>query len=539
MPYSITTKDGITIQNIPDDVPADSPELKARVMKIRAQMGVKPQEAAPDPSAGGGTLQFGPIDTGIKTPEWLDRGLAGVGQAMTNTARGVGQIAGQVSRADIKESRRLDAPLNKTTAGKVGNFAGNLALLAPTSMIPGANTVTGAGVVGSLVGLTQPSESTAETIGNVALGGVGGSGGQAVANKIANVARNAVSSVTQGQKAAAAGGAPLGMRLTPGKASGSAALQKMEAALESNPMTSGGFDAIKEANQKAVNRAAAKAIGEKADELSTPILSRAEQRIGAVFDSIKDKTPVPLDPVSVGGRLNQILAESDGMLNNNATLDQNGLWRQLDKFVNDNGGATREQLRNLSSNLGKKARAEMTTQNGDRALGDALFKAQEIVEDAIEGTLSAAQKKAYAEARGQYRNLMTLTAKTNVTNPSSGNVSGRGLATTLMQKDRGGFTMGGNNSDMHAAARFTQAFPDIVGNSGTATRSMGPADYLAGIPGNLLTRMYLSEPVAKAAALGGGAAGTSAQVLNNALIRMLMQPAGVAGGLQLSNALQQ
>lgn len=36
MPYSITTRDGITIDNIPDDVAPDAPELKARVAKIRA-----------------------------------------------------------------------------------------------------------------------------------------------------------------------------------------------------------------------------------------------------------------------------------------------------------------------------------------------------------------------------------------------------------------------------------------------------------------------------------------------------------------------
>ena len=36
MPYSITTKDGITINNIPDDVTPDSPELKQRVAAIRA-----------------------------------------------------------------------------------------------------------------------------------------------------------------------------------------------------------------------------------------------------------------------------------------------------------------------------------------------------------------------------------------------------------------------------------------------------------------------------------------------------------------------
>ena len=36
MPYSITTKDGITINNIPDGVAPDSPDLKARVAAIRA-----------------------------------------------------------------------------------------------------------------------------------------------------------------------------------------------------------------------------------------------------------------------------------------------------------------------------------------------------------------------------------------------------------------------------------------------------------------------------------------------------------------------
>lgn len=36
MAYSITTKDGITINDIPDDVAPDSPDLKARVAAIRA-----------------------------------------------------------------------------------------------------------------------------------------------------------------------------------------------------------------------------------------------------------------------------------------------------------------------------------------------------------------------------------------------------------------------------------------------------------------------------------------------------------------------
>jgi len=46
MPYSITTKDGITVNNIPDNVPADSPDLKARVAAIRAEQ----QSVAPTPT---------------------------------------------------------------------------------------------------------------------------------------------------------------------------------------------------------------------------------------------------------------------------------------------------------------------------------------------------------------------------------------------------------------------------------------------------------------------------------------------------------
>lgn len=131
-------------------------------------------EAPPDPSAGGGTLQFGPLDTGIKTPEWLDRSLAGAGKAMVDLGRGAGQLVGAVSRQDIEDSRKIDAPLMNTTAGKVGNFAGNVAMLAPTALIPGANTVTGGATIGALTGLLQPSASTEETQLNVGLGGLAG-----------------------------------------------------------------------------------------------------------------------------------------------------------------------------------------------------------------------------------------------------------------------------------------------------------------------------------------------------------------------------
>lgn len=173
-----------------------------------------------DPSVGGGTLQFGPIDTGIKTPEWLDRGLAGAGKTFADMGRGVGQMTGQVSRADVQESRKLDAPLNDTTAGKVGNIVGSMALLAPTAFIPGANTVTGAGVIGAVTGLLNPSTSTKETLTNVGMGGVAGAGGQFAANKLAAALTGKLGTSTAAAEKANALNAPKAATLAAGQEAG-------------------------------------------------------------------------------------------------------------------------------------------------------------------------------------------------------------------------------------------------------------------------------------------------------------------------------
>ena len=103
----------------------------------------------------------------------LERFLAGTGKAFTDIGRGVGQKLGMVSNADIEESRRLDAALMDTGYGTAGNIFGNVAALAPTAMIPGANTITGAGAIGAVTGYMQPSTSNNENIRNTLYGGAG------------------------------------------------------------------------------------------------------------------------------------------------------------------------------------------------------------------------------------------------------------------------------------------------------------------------------------------------------------------------------
>ena len=94
MPYSITTKDGITINNIPDDVPPDAPELKSRVAQIRAGGGAGALEAPAAPST---TLTGlgGAATRGLALPA----AGAALGAAAGAPLAGIGAIPGAIAGA--------------------------------------------------------------------------------------------------------------------------------------------------------------------------------------------------------------------------------------------------------------------------------------------------------------------------------------------------------------------------------------------------------------------------------------------------------
>lgn len=102
----------------------------------------------------------------------VDKFRAGWGKSVVDLARGAGQYLGVVDREDVAESRRRDAALLNTRAGAAGNISGSVANLLPTALIPGANTYSGAALIGAASGALQPSASTGETLTNIGVGGV-------------------------------------------------------------------------------------------------------------------------------------------------------------------------------------------------------------------------------------------------------------------------------------------------------------------------------------------------------------------------------
>jgi hypothetical protein len=507
----------------------------------------------------------------------IENMLAGAGKAQTDIVRGArqfstelgrmmglgfvdpdnfGEEAVESQRSEIDAARERDAPLMDTKAGIAGNIGGSAISAAPVAFVPGANTAVGAGLTGAMLGATAPVGTGEDRGLNTALGFGGGAAGKVIGDKIGAAASRALTrapntasasvgpsasgasasaqgsvnlaargggagfgslgpdpsaGISHAQRSALAGGQSVGMKATPGQATGSKVLQQLEAKLESQPMTSGPFFKIKDNNQKALNGEWAKMIGEKSDEVSTAVLQKADDRIGNVFESVRDDRVRTIDPAGFVQKMRDVSDEFEAI---GPQVWGNPLVKRFVTMA-EKGSATGKDLGSLTSKFGREATKQMTSQSGDRDLGRALFQVKDYVDDLVAQGLKGEELGAYNEARKQYRNLMLLTQRVNVTNPNTGNVSALNLANVLMQKDKRGFTLGENQSDAYKAVRFAQAFKPLVGDSGTATRSMitNPIEIALAAPFNIATRAYTSSPAVKAAVAAQAAGQGTSDVL--------------------------
>jgi hypothetical protein len=445
--------------------------------------------------------------------------------------------SGRIQR-EVDEAAQRDAPLMATTAGKVGNVVGGAAFTAPAMLIPGAQGLAGAALTGAGIGAMQPVQTGGSRTANTLFGAGGGAAGYGASKLIGNLAgrvrpggSSASSSATasatpgvassgasvtgsvnlsarggpsmgtvgpdpsaglnQAMRRAMEAGDQLGFRTTPGQATGSRALQQMEARLESQPLTSGPFNTLKAGNATTMNRIFSRALGETSDVVDDATVGKFLARADKVYEDVADDVARQVDPNDFLGRLSQVENDYDGLVPGGIT--QHPLVQRLFSFA-EKGQVTGKQAQQLRSQLGKAAQQQMSGQQGNRELGSALFDVQDIADDWLAQGLKGKRLDSLNAIRQQYRNFRLMT-KSGAINPSTGNVSGAKFANTLQRADERGFLAGGNQSELYNAARFGQAFRPLVGDSGTATRMpQGMFELAASIPLNVAARAYASSP---------------------------------------------
>jgi hypothetical protein len=156
MPYSIKTKDGIVIEDIPDDMPADDPQLKARVAALRAQ------QTSQQPEGGGIGSYLDNI--GRRVASGATFGFADEFAANMAGITGIGGQRGQVDQ-NLNMERQKDKTFQQSNpvSAFVPEVAG--AIVSPLTKL-----------IGGAVGAAKIPRYAKYFAEGVALGGLAGAG---------------------------------------------------------------------------------------------------------------------------------------------------------------------------------------------------------------------------------------------------------------------------------------------------------------------------------------------------------------------------
>lgn len=473
-----------------------------------------------------------PYVTTAQNQSALQNALAGAGGAVHGLYLGAKQLLGKATPEEIADHRRAMEGLRSTTAGTVGEFAGNVGAAIPAALIPGAQTLVGAGLTGGALGALQPVQGDESRGTNVALGALGGVAGNAIARGISRLLQPVPRLPNSGRDEGIAAAKRLGIdNLTAGQKTGSLALQQAEAVLSRTPGAAGAFDRIKDTHQIALNRAAAKSIGENADDLSESVIARASERIGNQFNDLSAKSNVVLDD-SFKGLADKLKANNDML----------GPFKnpQIESLVDKSYALA--QMKNIPGNVYQTIRSELTSsaddafRSGNSSAGRALKDIRNALDDAAKSGLSTADQKAWDEVRKQYANMSALLKGKTI---KGGNVDQNLINNAMIKYNNKLYKSGKTSGGLSDIGKYAEAFKTTVPNSGTPERTfmqnMMFGNPLTGIPtaalANLYQRAYLSRPVQSYLSSGLATLPPSVQ-------RMLLLSGGAGGAALGANANQ-
>jgi hypothetical protein len=459
----------------PAQIEAAAAQMIPAGAKVPAPIAPAAQMPRPDPSAGGSTLNIAGFDTGVKTPEWLDRTLAGAGKSAASTVRGVGQMLGMVPQADVDETARLDKPLMDTTAGTMGNVGGAVAqMVVPASVVgkiaPAVNAVTkarpflSAAASGGLFAGAQPVVTGDDRAIEAAKGAAAGLVGQGVASGVARLARGASDLLepavrTLYEKAQAAG-----IPVTLAQLSDSTFVKTLASALGKLPGS--GAQARAGAQSDALGTAVSKTFGENSPRIDADLYAAAKKRIGASFEDLtsrNDLSPSPKMLMDLG-------AVSSDATRFGATDTARAIGNAIDEIVGKIDPATGvipgKAYQAFDSAMGK------LTKSGDEK-AHYIGQLRDIVRSAMDSSISPADSAAWQMARSQYKNLKTirdLVAK----DTGEGVIPPKQLMGRVTATNAGKEAMAmGNGGEMGDLAQIAKRFlGDYTPDSGTALRNL-------------------------------------------------------------------
>ncbi len=414
-----------------------------------------------------------------------DSFLSDSAQAMMITA---GETAtGALNKfADPRVQQMVDAERPSTEALReefpIATMAGDVL---PALTVPGGGIV-GGGAAGALIS----DDPVTGALFGAAGGALGVLGSRVLMRSITPFPRGIGSGLSREAKQLAR---KLGIKVELADRTGSKSLKNATSALRRNPLASGSFDVVDEANQAAFNRAALSTIGVKGDRITDATIEGARKTLSDGFEELgKTVKRVEVND-AFGAALDDLLDEARLSLSADSF---SVVERNINKVLDTVGRAPDGRaLTNLSSALGKRAVRLSKSGGLTTDAGDMLFDLKNIVDDLFEANAGGAAKRKLTDLRAAWANLRILRERNVVV---GGNVDPGRVRSVLQAKDPDAYRLGGKEDNpLFQMARLHEEVRELIPNSGTPTgQAFEPGNLLTSIPQREAAKL-LNSPVFK------------------------------------------
>lgn len=428
---------------------------------------------------------------------------AGIGKGMTDMVRGVGQLVGINSQAEIDEARRLDAPLMETGGGMVGNVIGTAAPAVATAFIPGANTYTGAALAGALMGGAQPTAQDESRLMNTVMGGTSGVGGKFVGDKLAGaVARKLAASQTKAISDQSAN-AVRDAALTAGREAGYVVPPRMvqpQGVMASVLEGAAGRTKLEQLasnkNQPVTNALARKALGITDDvPITKDVLGGIRAKAGEAYEALRGAGNITADKQFTAD-LSKITQKFSGAAKDFPDLAKNEIG-EIVQSVNKPQFSADSAIDAIAI---LRERAAKAYGSGDKGLGSAYKQTGQALEDAIERNLLERGDQELVKGFQAARKLIAKTYSVENALAEGGNVNARKLAGQLA---KGKPLSDELETIAKFSANFGKATQDAAKVEPYSVTDAFAAAMLGSAGGPLAATLPLARPALRSAVLSG------------------------------------
>lgn len=435
--------------NAPDTASEDEVLRYAKSQWQKPKPAVEPK--VEDPGFGMSAL----IAAGRQT----DKLVKGVKQAGLNVASVFSDAAKNELDRMAQEEKQNDVYFERLQKIRPGaTFLGETAplLLAPVATGLGAAGVAASAALPGLLEYGTPEEKLTRG----ALGAIGGAAGYKVGEGVSRVFKP-TPSLSEAQQKALDAADRLGVKLTAGEATGNRALKWAEAASSDIPVASGIAARRGAGNEQALATAAAKSVGQQANELSEGVLSSARQGISNEFRRILDPLQVNLNTKQFDSELSAV--QNSKVLKSLRDESVDGLIAEM-RDIAKSGAVDGAWFQQNKTALDQAIRAAYNNGQPGKA------KSLELIDNALDRAAKQAMGQdasAYEAARKQWANLRILETGKVV---DEGKVMPGRLKAAMENRYKSAFKEGkiqGELSDIAALANTLRPPPPVRNGSKT------------------------------------------------------------------------